>query len=126
MKSKNKRLKTLEEIQQLRKNLSGLLGNEKSIYSNGNHVHFEVRDNNHLFMQIKCLLEVCVFAMDGDGVMLLPTNQNASKEDSVTQVLEMVLSILPDSQMYFMDKLDEKLSKLEKDKKGKQKIKKQQ
>ncbi|WP_127140333.1 hypothetical protein [Flagellimonas marinaquae] len=123
MKSKKQRLKTLEEIQQLRNNLSGLLGNENSIDSNGNYVHFEVRDNNQLFMQIKCLLEVCVFAMDGDGMMLFPTNQNASKEDSVTQVLEMVLSILPDSQMYFMDKLDEKLSKLEK---GKQKIKEQQ
>tara|TARA_R110002012_G_scaffold272711_1_gene458348 strand:+ start:5108 stop:5473 length:366 start_codon:yes stop_codon:yes gene_type:complete len=117
MKSKKKMLKTLEEIQQLRKNLSGLLGNEKSIDSNGNYVQFEVRDNNHLFMQIKCLLEVCVFAMDGDGMMLFPANQNASKEDSVTQVLEMVLCILPDSQMYFMDKLDEKLSELENGKK---------
>jgi len=51
--------------------------------------------------------------MDGDGMILFPTNQNASKKDSVTQVLEMVLSILPDSQVYFMDQLDEKLSKLE-------------
>jgi hypothetical protein len=46
-------------------------------------------------------------------MMLFPANQNASKEDSVIQVLELVLSILPDSQLYFMDKLDEKLSKLE-------------
>ena len=113
MKSKKKRLKTLEEIQQLRSNLSGLLGNKKSIDPNGNYVSFEVRDNNHLLMQIKSLLEVCVFALDGDGMMLFPTNQNTSKVDSVTQVLELVLNILPDSQMYFMDKLDEKLSELE-------------
>ena len=113
MKSKKQRLKTLEEIQQLRNNLSGLLGNKKSIDPNGNYVTFEVRDNNHLLTQIISLLEVCVFALDGDGMMLFPANQNASKEDSVTQVLELVLSILPDTQLYFMDKLDEKLSELE-------------
>ena len=113
MKSKKKRLKTLEEIQQLRSNLSGLLGNKKSIDPNGNYVTFEVRDNNHLLTQIISLLEVSVFALDGEGMMLFPANQNASKEDSVIQVLELVLSILPGSQLYFMDKLDEKLSQLE-------------
>lgn len=112
MKSKKQRLKTLEEIQQLRNNLTGLLGNNKSIDPKGNCVSFEVRDNNHLLTQIISLLEVCVFALDGEGMMLFPANQNASKEDSVTQVLELVLSILPDSQMHFMDKLEEKLSEL--------------
>jgi hypothetical protein len=116
MKSKKQRLKTLEEIQQLRNNLSGLLGNKKSMNPNGNYVSFEVRDNNHLLTQIISLLEVCVFALDGDGMMLFPANKNASKEDSVTQVLELVLSILPDTQLYFMDKLDEKLSELDKQK----------
>ena len=113
MKSKKQRLKTLEEIQQLRNNLSGLLGNNKSIDPKGNYVSFEVRDNDHLLMQIRSLLQLCVFALDGDGMMLAPKNHNASKEDSITQVLELVLSILPDSQLYFMDKLDEELSKLE-------------
>lgn len=114
MKSKKKMLKTMEEIQELRNNLSGLLGNKKSIDPKGNHVSFEVRDNNHLLIQIISLLEVCVFALDGEGMMLSPTKQNVSKKDSVTQVLELVISILPDSQMYFMDKLDEKLLELEK------------
>ena len=113
MKSKKKRLRILEDIQQLRNNLSGLLGNKKANDQKGNYVTFEVRDNNHLLTQIISLLEVCVFALDGEGMMLFPANQNASKEDSVIQVLELVLSILPDSQMYFMDKLDEKLSELE-------------
>jgi len=113
MKSKKKRLKTLEEIQQLRNNLSGLLGNKKSIDPKGSHMSIEVRDNNHLLMQINSLLEVCVFALDGDGMMLFPKNKNASKVDSVIQVLELVLCLLPESQMYFMDKLDEKLSELE-------------
>ena len=97
----------------MRNNLSRLLGNKKSIDPKGNYVSFEVRDNNHLLMQIISLLEVCVFALDGDGMMLYPANQNASKEDSVIQVLELVLCILPDSQMYFIDKLDEKLLELE-------------
>lgn len=113
MKSKKKRLKTLEEIRQLRYNLSGLLGNNMSIDPKRNYVTFEVRDNNHLLTQIISLLEVCVFALDGEGMMLFPDNQNASKEDCVIQVLQLALSILPDSQMYFMDRLDEKLSELE-------------
>ncbi|MEE1962780.1 hypothetical protein V1387_08805 [Allomuricauda taeanensis] len=113
MKHKKKKLKTLKDIQELRKNLTGLLGNKKSIDLSGNHVYFEVRDNNHLLMQIRSLLQLCVFALDGDGMMLAPKNQNASKEDSITQVLELVLCILPDSQMYYMDNLDEMLTKLE-------------
>lgn len=79
----------------------------------GNHVYFEVRDNHHLLMQIRSLLQLCVFALDGDGMMLAPKTKIASKEDSITQVLELVLCILPDSQMYYMDKLDEMLTKLE-------------
>lgn len=113
MKSKKKRLKTLQEIQQLRSNLSGLLGNKTPIDPNGNYVTFEVRDNNHLLMQIRSLLQLCVFALDGDGMMLAPKNQNASKEDSITQVLELVLCILPDTQLYYIDQMDEMLSKLE-------------
>jgi len=109
MKSKRKRLKTLHEIQQLRSNLSGLLGNNRNMDLKRNYVFFEVRDNNHLLMLIKSLLEVCTFALDGDGSMLSPANKNAFKEDSVTQVLELILSILPDGQMYFLDQLDEKL-----------------
>lgn len=100
MKHKKNQLKTLKEIQDLRKNLTGLLSNKKSIETKGNHVYFEVRDNNHLLMQVRSLLQLCVFALDGDGMMLAPKNHNASKEDSITQVLELVLCILPDSQMY--------------------------
>ncbi|WP_159076441.1 hypothetical protein [Flagellimonas amoyensis] len=113
MKQKKKQLKTLKDIQDLRKNLTGLLSNKKSIDPKGNHVYFEVRDNNHLLMQIRSLLQLCVFALDGDGMMLAPKNNNASKEDSITQVLELVLCILPDNQMYYVDKLDEMLTKLE-------------
>ena len=107
MKNKNKKLKTLEETQQLRNNLSGLLGNEKNNETKGNNVLIQVRDNNHLLMQIKCLLEVCVLALDGDGIMMSPANKNFSKEDSIAQLLEMVLNMLPYSQMYFMDELDD-------------------
>lgn len=114
MKYKKKQLKTLKEIQELRKNLTGLLSNKKTIDPNGKHVYFEVRDNNHLLMQVRSLLQLCVFALDGDGMMLAPKNNNASKEDSITHVLELILCILPDSQMYYMDKLDEMLTKLEK------------
>lgn len=103
----------MEEIQELRNNLSGLLGNNGSMDPKGNYVYFKVRDNNHFLIQIKSLLEICVLALDGEGMMLSPGNQNASKEESVIQVLELILSILPDGQMYFLDQLDEMLMELQ-------------
>ena len=58
MKSKKQRSRTLEEIQQLRNNLSGLFGNKKAIDTMVNYVTFEVRGNNHLIELITSLLEV--------------------------------------------------------------------
>ena len=113
MKTKKKKLKTLEEIQRLHENLTGLLKNQRPIDPKAKYVFFEVRDNNNLIILITSLLEVCVFALDGEGMLLSPENKNATKEDSVSRVLELVLSILPDAQLYFIDQLSDKLSTLE-------------
>ena len=75
-------------------------------------VSIEVRDNNDLLLNIASLLEVCVFALDGNGMLLSPNNQNVTKHDSVSRVLELVLNILPHSQMDFMDYVTEKLNRL--------------
>jgi len=110
---KKKKRKTLKDIHKLHQNLMGLL---KQDISNplGNHkVSLEVRDNNDLLLNIASLLEVCVFALDGNGILLSPNNQNVTKHDSVCRVLELVLNILPHSQMDFMDFVTEKLNGLD-------------
>ena len=84
---KKKKLKTLNEIHKLHLNLVGLLKLD-SDYSSGNYkVFIEVKDNNDLMLNITSLLEVCVFALDGNGMLLSPTNQNVTKHDSVCRVL---------------------------------------
>ena len=110
---KKKKLNTLNEIHKLHQNLVGLLKLD-SDYSSGNYkVFLEVRDNNDLLLNIASLLEVCVFALDGNGMLLSPNNQNVTKHDSVGRVLELVLNILPHSQMDFMDYVTEKLNGLD-------------
>ncbi|GAA3560340.1 hypothetical protein GCM10022395_08930 [Snuella lapsa] len=74
---------------------------------------FLVKSNEDLISQISNLLEVCALALDGNGMLLSPSNQNVTKEDSVCRVLEMVLNLLPDAQMHYLDKLTEKFSEME-------------
>ena len=110
--TKKKKLKTLKNIHKRHQNLLGLLkqdpGNPLGSYT----ASLEVKDNNDLLLNIASLLEVCVFALDGNGMLLSPNNQNVTKHDSVCRVLELVLNILPHSQMDFMDYVTEKLNGL--------------
>ena len=110
---KKKKLKTLKDIHKLHKNLMGLLKQDPSNPLGNHKVSLEVRDNNDLLLNIASLLEVCVFALDGNGMLLSPNNQNVTKHDSVCRVLELVLNILPHSQMDFMDYITEKLNGLD-------------
>ncbi|MDO6604139.1 hypothetical protein [Arenibacter palladensis] len=110
---KKKKLKTLKEIRKRHRNHMGLL-KQDSGNPLGNHtISLEVKDNNDLLLNIASLLEVCVFALDGNGMLLSPNNQNVTKHDSVCRVLELVLNILPHSQMDFMDYVTEKLNGLD-------------
>ena len=109
---KKKKLKTLNNIHKLHQNLMGLLKQDPSNPLGNHKVSIEVRDNNDLLLNIASLLEVCVFALDGNGMLLSPNNQNVTKHDSVSRVLELVLNILPHSQMDFMDYVTEKLNRL--------------
>tara|TARA_R110002049_G_scaffold17289_5_gene67560 strand:+ start:418 stop:777 length:360 start_codon:yes stop_codon:yes gene_type:complete len=110
---KKKKHKTLNDIHKLHQNLMGLLKQQPDSQSSCYQVSFEVKDNNDLMLNIGSLLEVCVFALDGNGMLLSPTNQNVAKHDSVCRALELVLNMLPHSQMDFMDYVTEKLSGLE-------------
>ncbi|MCK0158938.1 hypothetical protein MWU65_17255 [Cellulophaga sp. F20128] len=113
MESKNQQVKLLKEIQQLHQNLHGKLQpvtlRGKVYYQ----ASFMVKSNEGLITQIANLLEVCVFALDGNGMLLSPSNQNITKEESVSRVLEMVLDLLPDAQMFCLDKITEILSSQE-------------
>tara|TARA_R110000868_G_scaffold150513_1_gene373751 strand:- start:584 stop:943 length:360 start_codon:yes stop_codon:yes gene_type:complete len=109
---KKKKLKTFNDIHKLHQNLMGLLKQDPSNPLGNHKVSLEVRDNNDLLLNIASLLEVCVFALDGNGMLLSPNNQNVTKHDSVCRVLELVLNILPHSQMDFMDYVTEKLNGL--------------
>ena len=110
---KKKKLKTLNEIHKLHQNLMGLLKQDSGNPSNNYRVSIEVKDNSDLLLNIASLLEVCVFALDGNGMLLSPNNQNVTKHDSVCRVLELLLNILPHSQMDFLDYVTEKLNGLD-------------
>lgn len=115
MKTKKKKLQTLNEIQQLYENLKGLPEPEpKGNYS----VSFKVNNNYQVLNDIISLLEVCAFALDGNGMLLAPINQKATKEESVCRVLELIIALMPDSQMHFMDIVTEKLAELDIEEKG--------
>lgn len=109
---KKKKLKTLKDIDKLHQNLIGLLKQDSGNPSGNHTISLEVKDNNDLLLNIASLLEVCVFALDGKGMLLSPNNQNVTKHDSVCRVLELVLTILPHSQMDFVDYITEKLTNL--------------
>ena len=113
MKAKKKRSKTLNDIHKLHQNLKGLLKQDPSNPLGTHKVSLEVRDNNDLLLHIASLLEVCIFALDGNGMLLSPNNHNVTKHDSVCRVLELVLNILPHNQMDFMDYLTDKLNGLD-------------
>jgi hypothetical protein len=113
MKTKKKRIKTLNDIHKLHLNLIGLLKQDPSNPLGNYKVSLELKDNNDLLLNIASLLEVCVFALDGNGMLLSPNNQNVTKHDSVCRVLELVLNILPHSQMDCIDYVSEKLNCLD-------------
>ena len=110
---KKKERKTLNNIHKLHQNLMGLLNRDPGNPSENYKVSLEVRDNNDLLLNIASLLEVCVFALDGNGILLSPNHQNVTKHNSVCRVLELVLNILPHGQMDFMDYVTEKLNGLD-------------
>ncbi|PXX30394.1 hypothetical protein [Arenibacter sp. ARW7G5Y1] len=109
---KKKKLNTLKDIHKRYQNLLGLLKQDPGNPLGNHTISLEVRDNIDLLLNIASLLEVCVFALDGNGMLLSPNNQNVTKHDSVCRVLELALNILPHSQMDFMDYLTEKLTNL--------------
>ena len=113
MKTNKKKLKAINDIHKLHKNHMGLLKQQADSPTRCYQISLEVSSNNELLLNIASLLEVCAFALDGNGMLLSPNNQNVTKHDSVCRVLELVLNMLPHSQMDFMDYVTEKLNGLD-------------
>ena len=68
-------------------------------------IGFEVLDNEDITSSISALLEVCYYALDGNGVFVAPKQQNKNQMSSVTKVLEMVIDLLPHDQMHCLDQI---------------------
>ncbi|MFD0989794.1 hypothetical protein ACFQ1R_06785 [Mariniflexile jejuense] len=112
MKTKNKNHKqdkeTLETVFRL------LNPRERKYYSReGNpvmqEVTFEVTDNGELRYIISCLLRTCILALDSENDFASPRLNNCSKELTIATVLELVDSILPDSQLVSYDAIEKLL-----------------
>ncbi|GGK16551.1 hypothetical protein GCM10007962_08590 [Yeosuana aromativorans] len=109
MKEKNKHKNRLKTIKRHIKNFPGV-----SMEPYGNRtrktIGFEVFDNEDITSSISALLEVCYFALDGNGTFVYPKHSNKTPINSVTKVLEMVIDLLPHDQMFCLDKITEIIS----------------
>lgn len=112
MKSKTKKT---EQIREMVEKFSGVqtesFGNRTRMT-----IGFEVLDNEDITSSISALLEVCYYALDGNGVFLAPKQQNKNQMSSVTKVLEMVIDLLPHDQMHCLDQITKILSNEKKQK----------
>lgn len=73
-------------------------------------IAFEVLDQEDITSSISALLEVCYYALDGNGSFISPKHENKTKISSVTKVLEIIIDLLPHDQMYCLHKIEELLS----------------
>lgn len=104
-----KEKKKLKAIKKHIKNFPGV-----SLDPHGNRtrktISFEVSDQEDITSSISALLELCYYALDGNGVFVSPKHSNKTPTTSVTKVLEMVIDLLPHDQMFCLDKITEILS----------------
>lgn len=105
MKKKSKKVKVIKKISKLIENFS-----INQIESKENRtkktIEIEVSSNEDITSYIKALLEVCYYALDGNGLFISPANRGSFPEPSVTKVIELVMDLLPHNQMYCLDKIE--------------------
>ncbi|WP_162623293.1 hypothetical protein [Confluentibacter sediminis] len=73
-------------------------------------IRFEVLDQEDITSSISALLEVCYFALDGNGSFISPKHENKTQISSVTKVLEIIIDLLPHDQMHCLNRIEELLS----------------
>jgi len=62
-------------------------------------------DHTDYVMRIRSLLEVCVLALDGEGDFYSKSLSHQSKNSSVQLVIEMVIELMPDGDMFQLEKI---------------------
>lgn len=86
-----KEKKHKNKLKAIKKHIENFLG--VSAESHGNRtrktIGFEVFDHEDITSSISALLEVCYYALDGNGTFVYPKNSNKTPISSVTKVLEM-------------------------------------
>ncbi|TCL64042.1 hypothetical protein EV196_108242 [Mariniflexile fucanivorans] len=104
--------KKRNKLKAIKKHIENFPGVNKEAYGNRTRktIGFEVADNEDITSSISALLEVCYYALDGNGTFVYPKHSNNTKISSVTKVLEMIIDLLPHDQMFCMDKVTEILS----------------
>lgn len=111
-------MKEKKKLKTIKKHIENFPG--VSTESHGNRtrktISFEVFDHEDITSSISALLEVCYYALDGNGTFVYPKNSNKTPITSVTKVLEMVIDLLPHDQMFCLDKITEILSDGEREK----------
>jgi hypothetical protein len=101
----------LKEIRKVLDNFSG--NNEGSRKLQKNQISFEVIDNEDITAHISALLEVCYYALDGNGTFTSPVLKNTKVEFGVLKILEMTLNLVPHGQMHCLDRINEILKESE-------------
>lgn len=104
----------LKEIRKVLDNFSG--NNEGSGKLQKNQICFEVIDNEDITAHISALLEVCYYALDGNGAFTSPFLKNTKVEFGVLKILEMTLNLVPHGQMHCLDRICEILKENDDDK----------
>jgi hypothetical protein len=105
---------TLNEIKSVLDNFSAQ--NESSAKLQKNQISFEVTDNEDIAAHISALLEVCYYALDGNGTFTSPALKNTKVEFGVLKILEMTLNLVPHGQMHCLDRINEILKENDDDK----------
>ncbi|AFL80509.1 hypothetical protein Aeqsu_1008 [Aequorivita sublithincola DSM 14238] len=72
-------------------------------------VTFEVTNNGELQYIISCLLRVCILSLENEDGFWSPRLYNCSEDQTVATVLELVDALMPNSQLYSYDDLEELL-----------------
>lgn len=111
MKTKIKKNKRYEAIKALLENREDGLKPIPDCRKNLKKINLTVEDHQDYLMKIEALLEVCVFALEGQDSFYSKKLSHITKEATVGLVLEMIIDLLPYDQMFCLDRIKEIIEK---------------
>ncbi|WP_142785706.1 hypothetical protein [Changchengzhania lutea] len=104
-----KNTKKIKAIKKLVSNFSGIKS-EPCGRRTRKTIQLEVSSHEDITDYIATLLEVCYFALDGNGIFISSANKHCMPSSSVTKVIELIMELLPHSQMHCLDKISDTLN----------------